>query len=241
MRILVCDDQPETAEKIAGMLEQYKIRAGIAARIDPCSQPQQMRKLSLESYDILFLDVDMETVSGMELARIVRRHRKDAVIVFITNYIEYAPEGYEVQAFRYLLKAELEQKLYAVFIGALEQYRQSHRTLSFSVEGEYIDVALHHVLYLESQKRQIKLHLLQERCPFYQFYGNMSRMTGQLEPLGFLRIHKSYLVNMEYLEKLQYGSAQLKGGLVLKTSEKNFAQIKQNYLAWRAQNKWEII
>lgn len=67
----------------------------------------------LSGCDIAFLDIDFEgkRYNGIDIARRIRSKRKDAVIIFVTNYIEYAPEGYEINAFRYVLKSEISRKL----------------------------------------------------------------------------------------------------------------------------------
>ena len=75
----------------------------------------------LSQYHIMFLDIDMDERSGMDIARRVRELHLDTVIIFVTNYPEFSMEGYEVRAFRYLLKQELEQKLPNYFRDALAE------------------------------------------------------------------------------------------------------------------------
>lgn len=240
MNILICDDQASEVKKIAQRLAEYAKRTDLSAEIYSCCAPQKMAALPFEKYDIVFLDIDMGTVSGIELAKIIRMRRQDSVIVFITNFIEYAPDGYEVKAFRYLLKANMEQKLFGIFCEAAQEYQKRRHIISFLIEGEYIDVALKNILYFESEQRMIKIHVLNERCSLYKFYGNMGDITEQLAPVGFLRIQKSYLVNMEHIDALQYSTVRLKGDITLTVSKKNYAQIKHDYMAWRAENRWDI-
>lgn len=240
MNILICDDQASEIKKITEQLTEYAKKLDIPAEIYSCGEPQNMTALPFEKYDIVFLDIDMGSVSGIELAKIIRRRKQDSVIVFITNYIEYAPDGYEVKAFRYLLKANMEKKLPGIFYEATQEYQKRRHTISFLIEGEYIDVALKNILYFESEQRIIKVHLSNERCSLYKFYGNMGDITKQLAPSGFLRIQKSYLVNMEHIDALQYSTVRLKGGITLSVSKKNYAQIKHDYMAWRAENRWDI-
>ena len=90
------------------------------------------------------------------------------------------------------------------------------------------------ILYFESEQRIMKMHLIRGDRLCHRFYASMTQMTAELEPMGFLRIQKSYLVNMEYIEMLKYG-------IVLKSSEKNHSEIKQRYSLWRAKNRWSIV
>ena len=70
---------------------------------------------NIAQYGILFLDIDLGKESGIDLARKMRKMNPEAVLIFVTNFSEYAPEGYEVDAFRYLAKSELEKKLPTYF------------------------------------------------------------------------------------------------------------------------------
>mgnify|MGYP000612230486 CR=1 FL=1 len=88
----------------------------------------------------------------------------------------------------------------------------------------------------------MQMHLLQSDRVCHRFYASMNEMAdGSWAVWVFLRIQKSYLVNMEYIESLKYGETRLKGGIVLKSSEKNHSEIKQRYSLWRAKNRWNIV
>ncbi len=164
MNVLVCDDDQQIVDSIIEELKKKSEETHVALRFYGFSQPSQI-DLSLP-YDIALLDIDMGETNGIELARKLRAENENIVIIFITNFIQYAPEGFEVQAFRYL--------------------------------------------------------------------------PEKIEPLGFLRIQKSYLVNMHYVEIFQYNKVQLRGGLCLAPSEKNYNELKQKYLHWRGKSRWML-
>ena len=210
----------------------------VALRFYGFSQPSQI-DLSLP-YDIALLDIDMGETNGIELARKLRAENENIVIIFITNFIQYAPEGFEVQAFRYLLKADLSAKLDSYFDSAVQEVLQRKQLVTISINSEIIDVPVNDILYLESHRRIIVMHLLDEKRPAYQFYGNITELSEKIEPLGFLRIQKSYLVNMHYVEIFQYNKVQLRGGLCLAPSEKNYSELKQKYLHWRGKSRWML-
>lgn len=115
------------------------------------------------------------------------------MIIFITNFIQYAPEGFEVQAFRYLLKSDLSAKLDSYFDSAVQEVLRQKQLVTISINSEIIDVPANDILYLESHRRIIVMHLLDEKRPAYQFYGNITELSEKIEPLGFLRIQKAIL------------------------------------------------
>lgn len=102
MNVLVCDDERQIVDSIIETLEKKTEETQVSSRFYGFSQPSQI-DLSLP-YDIALLDIDMGETNGIELARKLRAENENIVIIFITNFIQYAPEGFEVQAFRYLLK-----------------------------------------------------------------------------------------------------------------------------------------
>ena len=104
MNVLVCDDDQQIVDSIIEELKKKSEETHVALRFYGFSQPSQI-DLSLP-YDIALLDIDMGETNGIELARKLRAENENIVIIFITNFIQYAPEGFEVQAFRYLLKAD---------------------------------------------------------------------------------------------------------------------------------------
>lgn len=238
MNVLVCDDDQQIVDSIIEELKKKSEETHVALRFYGFSQPSQIN-LSLP-YDIALLDIDMGETNGIELARKLRAENGNIVIIFITNFIQYAPEGFEVQAFRNLLKADFSAKLDSYFDSAVQEVLQRKQLVTISINSEIIDVPVNDILYLESHRRSIVMHLLDEKCPAYQFYGNITELSEKIEPLGFLRIQKSYLVNMHYVEIFQYNKVQLRGGLCLAPSEKNYNELKQKYLHWRGKSRWML-
>lgn len=241
MNILICDDNASTAEKIAMIVQNHSNNQHLSVTTSVFTDATHCMSGHLGQCDIAFLDIDMKPFSGIDLARHLHTVNPNAIIVFVTNFIEYAPAGYEVKAFRYLLKPELERSFEHIFEEALDEYRKNHQVVSFSIDSEHIEVPIQKILYLESEQRIIKMHLVNSDRPYHRFYASMKQMTDKLEPMGFLRIQKSYLVNMEYIEVLKYGETRLKGGIILNSSEKKHAEIRQQYSLWRAKNRWNIV
>ncbi len=238
MNILICDDNPADAVQIEDSLRQHCNFIAVSINFFVYTDSPQIG--SLQAFDIAFLDIDMPEQNGITLARKLHEIKPDVVIIFVTNFVQYAPEGYEVRAFRYLLKTDLVQKLIPTFDLAVDEVVKNHQCLTISINSEPLNIPLQDILYLESHRRIIVLHLIHEEDPSYQFYRTITELSDKLEPFGFLRIQKSYLVNMNYIEVFRYGKVQLKGGKILTSSEKNHTELKRRYLQWKGQNQWSI-
>lgn len=111
INILLCDDDKDFLQRISDAVAGQPVPPGASICITKSSNPAEITDRQLSQYHIMFLDIDMDERSGMDIARRVRELHLDTVIIFVTNYPEFSMEGYEVRAFRYLLKQELEQKL----------------------------------------------------------------------------------------------------------------------------------
>ena len=145
-----------------------------------------------------------------------------------------------MQAFRYLLKPALEEKLPACFALAVEELRRRRRSIIVRSEGQAVELQLRDILYFESDQRMVTAHLLHNQRPTCRFYFSLTELARQLEGAGFLRVQRSYLVHMVYIQRFQYGAVELRGGVRLPVSTKYYAELKQNYLKWKGQTSWKL-
>ena len=239
LRILICDDDIIVLNKMKTLVEDIFQSMEMKVKINIYSDPAQISNQILSSCDIALLDIDFENpkYNGMDIARSLRVVRKDSIIIFITNFIEYAPEGYEVQAFRYVLKRELDSELAECILLAIEQLQLRNECFKIQVNGEIIDLPLESILYMEVHQHSITAYIRKDQTgkniKTYSFYASLSDLENSLASHGFLRIHKSYLVNMRHLIKFQCRQAILDNGQVLRVGEKGYAEKKRQYLRWK--------
>ena len=232
VRIIICDDNRTFLDRLSADMESALDGLNAKAKVYPYTQMESIPDSILSGCDIAFLDIDFEgkRYNGIDIARKIRAVRKDAVIIFVTNYIEYAPEGYEVNAFRYVLKSDIQKKLPLYLPDALAQLRTERETMKIQNGGELIDIPLSDILYMESQQHTVIIHTPQKE---YRCYNSLTALEEELEAKGFLRIHNSYLVNMAHLTKYQSQEAVLSDGTSLRVSARSYAVQKQKYLLWK--------
>lgn len=237
LHILICDDDYNMLSKMKTIVEEVLADFQTKVEIQAFTDARKISRDTLASCDIALLDIDFENTSynGMDIARQLRTLHSDAVIIFVTNFIEYAPEGYEVQAFRYVLKRDLVENLKTAFQLALQQ--RNKETLQIQCEREIIALTLDDILYLEVQQHSVTAFVRDatsiESCKTYSFYASLSDLEEKLDLQGFLRIHKSYLVNMKYIKKFQCREATLAYGITLRVGEKAYSKNKKKYLLWK--------
>ena len=239
LRILLADDDPVFLSRMEHLLMQYAAQRQLNIQIGSYTR-DDISSFILQSYDLAFLDIDFgnRRGAGIDLARRIRQKRNDTIIIFVTSYVEYAPEGYELRAFRYLLKTDVDTKLELYFSQAVEHFTTKREVVSIQNNGEIINLAVDDILYLESEKHTVHIHMLCGNFDQYSCYSSLQSFEKKLHPLGFLRIQKSYLVNMRHIKKLQCSEVILENGLTLPVSGKNYSEIKRAYLLWKGVQTW---
>ena len=224
LSIAVCDDELieccNMAGKIKHILDEMKI---------PCiiRQFQSGRKLlqALESFDIVFLDIIMQEMDGMKTAQIFREKAFDKIIIFISSSREYVFEAYDVEAFQYLLKPVEDRKLKSVLQKAiLKTESRSQDFIIVSRERQKKKILLDDIYYFEIKGRMIDVH---ERGGVFTYYEQIGDLENKLWDKGFFRCHKSYLINLKYVDGYNRQEVILENGekiVIAKRRYNNFVQ-----------------
>ena len=235
LQILLCDDDGDFLNTL-----RDKIRSILLARQLPCAitcyqDPGEITPQAARSTDLLFLDIDFagKSFNGLDVARRLREYAPHSVLIFVTSYVQYAPEGYEMQAFRYLLKNELDSKLPDYLLQATNKLERTQRRISVTINGEPTTLLLSDILYLQSQGHTVHIHTTGQ---IHSVYGTISQWEEKLQELGFLRTQKSYLVNMQHIKTYQCDSLALKNGTSLPVSEKFYGEKKKQFLLWKGRH-----
>ena len=234
IRILVCDDDPAFTVRLGGWLRENTAR-DLHPEVRECTDPTVLTDAELSGYDIIFLDIDMGPSNGIDTARRLRRLQARALLIFVTNYVEYSPDGYEVNAFRFLLKSQMDAKLPSYYKDALQLLQRREAVFTYSFNGETCRVKLRDILYLESQGRMICLHTVDPGRADPSYYGKMEEEEARLADAGFVRVHKSYLVNMAHIRRLGYAEVLLDDGTALSVSQRKYPTIRTIYLNWKCE------
>ena len=232
IKIILCDDDPVFMIQLQNEIEHTFTKLNMKATIFACNSPQAYSMEQLAECDMAFLDIDFESedCNGIDIARTLRELNNRALVFFVTNYIDYAPAGYEVQAFRYILKRDMGDVLERYIMQAMENLAEGQEYLRLRDKDHSVDLPLEQIRYLEVLDHYVSIHAGKDT---YTLGATLSGMESEMEAHGFLRIHKSYLVNMAHIRKFRSRECVLTDGTALAVSEKNYSQQKQKYLLWK--------
>lgn len=237
IRILLCDDDTVFLEQMRTEIRAVLSKAHVGAVIHTATCAEDIPEELFVSCDLCFLDIDFsgKRYTGMDIAKEIRQGNQNTIIIFLTNYIEYAPQGYEVQAFRYVLKNDVHPKLEQYLLEAINKLSVQRESIQMRISGEPITLYLENIIFVEAMAHSSIIHAKNEdgSQKVYKLYTSLSSMEELLSDRGFLRIQKSYLVNMRKIKKLRCSEVTLDDGTTLPVSEKTYAEQKKKYLLWK--------
>lgn len=228
MNIGICDDEKEICLQIRKLVLAVAPESQVAYY---CSGKQLLAER--QRFDILFLDIQMSDMNGMELARTLRERKEDTVLIFVTALKEYVFEAFDVSAFHYLLKPLANDKFNSVFQEALKEAvkraRNREETLFFQTKSRSFTLLKNEILYVENCRRKVDIHTLRRTETIYATMAHMEALLGG----GFYRCHRGYLVNMAHIAQYSADSILLHNGETIYLSKEkynDFVTAYMNYL-----------
>ena len=234
IKAVILDDDPMFCREL-----QQKIGMGCARRdwgleCVAFSKPQELLDFDLSDIQVAFLDIDMPEIDGIETASQLHRRYPDIILVFVTGYIQYAPTGYKVNAFRYILKESLDEEIDACLDAIQDKRFEGKETVFIETKDGQMEFALQDILYFEGTPyRRVLLYTVHSGEQAIECRGKINEYEERLAGRGFIRLQKSFLANMAYIHKISNYTAKLETGKLLKVSEKDYKKICTEYLMWK--------
>lgn len=201
MKIAVCDDEAVQRELIVKSTREYFLDRKIPAHIQEYSSAEQLIfQYDLHSdIDIVLLDIQMEGMDGIALAKYLRSKNEGLSIIFITAMTEYIYEGFQLNAINYLLKPFENEKLFACLNRAVEECGKQEECLILRVNKELLKIKKSHILRVESDGHYIKF--VTSDCN-YRMKKSMKELEQELSDSCFLKINRSDMINLHGVERI---------------------------------------
>lgn len=205
MHILICDDDAAFGTRMAEYVAAYFAARSILVQTAVCTSAGQ----ALETPELK--------------------------LVYVSAYLEFALEGYTVNAYRYLLKRDIVHTLPSCLDDLLAELTDQRKTLTVHHNRAATEIPLDQIYYLESDLRQINVYGDIPRQPICTYYGKIADLPQMLYENGFLQVSRSDVVNMKYVRSIRSYRALLKNGVELSVSRAGYAAIQNAYLEWKGQ------
>lgn len=228
MNIAICDDNIVQVRKIENLLENYFSGEKLPYELFSYTDSKMLLKDSEKNkFDIAFLDVEMNPVNGIQAGEYLRKNLPNIILIYVSGYIDYSVQGYKVQAFRYILKRDLDVLFKEDMDAALIQYRKINDCFTYKKDGETITVPYRDIVYLISSERRVTVYT--DNGETDTFYAKLDDLEKQFEYHNFLRVQQSYLVNLKYSLKLSNYNIYLRNNIVIPVTKRNYQQLRLKY------------
>lgn len=179
-----------------------------------------------QDIDIVFLDIEMKSVDGLDVAKAIRTKDSELTIVFATAFAEYAVQGYDVQAMDYLLKPIESDKIKRVLKRHIERQPSVKETVTIDSHGEMIRLTLDDILYIEVNRRECEIHLKDKVVTVNR---SLIEIADELND-DFIQTHRSYLVNVKHMSRLLKTDTELSDGAVVPVSRRLAKPVQEKFI-----------
>lgn len=228
MDIAVVDDEKAIREHICALIEEQKPES----RIEAYSTGEELIA-SGKRFDIVFLDIQMDGMNGIEAARNLRQRQEDTVLIFITGIEEHVFDALDLYAFHYLLKPVDERKFVEVLERAAGEAKKKKEKKCLFIRTRNLMLDQSDILYIESRAKKLEIHTAGADKAI-EIYAAMDELDGQLGE-DFYRCHRAYIVNMAHITEYDNESITLTNGDKVYLTKKKYGEFVKAYM-WFLQN-----
>ena len=230
---VIVDDEEDVLQSTKAMLAEQFNKENTAVAFDFFTKGEDFLSMFEENfhYDIIFLDIEMPGIDGISLCRRIRQISKDSLVIFISNKEELVFQTFEVQPFRFIRKSELTDLCPSLVDSIIKELkRRSPQTFTITESGgDVFSFDARNILYVEAQRKECKIVTARKSTSIKMKFMDLEEV---LKRYHFIRIHRSFLVNMDYIFRITKTSVILTNDEELPISRGSSNDLKQVFITY---------
>lgn len=207
-QIAICDDEKkildDISRKIRDAFAQIEVPADYFGTTDSTKMMEYLQK---KSVDVIFLDIDMPVFSGMDLAAFLNETHPNSILVFVTSHDALVYQSFAYRPFGFIRKTHLDEELQELVERIGKELSRRKRDIVINKGQELIRIFIQDIFYIEAEGNYLNVYT---KAEVIHIRETMTNMEKQLLEKGFVRCHKGYLINAEYVEKLKTTEVDLR-------------------------------
>ncbi|WP_164489045.1 MULTISPECIES: LytR/AlgR family response regulator transcription factor [unclassified Romboutsia] len=232
MNIAICEDNNEEFNIINKYIENWSKEKNIEVKVDKYRSAESFlfEWIDYDKYDLIFLDIKMKYISGIELSNLIREKNKIVDIVFTTGIFEHALHGYSVNAMQYLLKPIGQNDIHLCLDKVLEKLNYTNKLSKFIIiktSKNCIRLNYDEIYYFEMFSPNITIYTIKEEIVIRK---TISEVEDDLRDNLFIRCHRSYIVNLRYVKSISKNTIILENGVSIPVSRNKYKEVNDSYI-----------
>lgn len=225
--VAICDDDEKLCFKIEDIIAKYGKKTSKMIKTEVFFSGEELYKYMKdgEFFDLVFLDIEMEPISGVETGLLIRQelHNNEIQIVFISSHSEYAVDLFQIRPMDFLIKPLTSQRIIGTVETYLNIFEKSMKTFQYHMKHQTYKVLISTILYFSSNDREVSVHFTDGKVD--TFYGSLDAIYKQLHQYKFIRSHRSFLVHYDKIVVFMKDTVQMVNGQLLPVSRKKKREI----------------
>lgn len=229
INIAICDDEIRICNQLEEYISDFFVEQKNEFNIDIFTSGDSLcQAMQTESYDLIFLDIELPGNNGVQTGDFIRNILKNnkVSIVYISANQSYAMELFEIRPINFLVKPLTDERVCKVIGTFLQLFGEKEKFFTFKVNGHIHKAALSDILYFESDKRKVTVVTVNGS---YEFYDSLKNVDKQVEASCFMMIHQSILVNFDYVKLFEYDKITMTDNSVLPISQLKRTEVRESY------------
>lgn len=234
INIAICDDDEFFAQKLKTDIENIMLTSTkiIYFNIDVYSSGRKLLCNYNSDYSVCFLDICLDKEDGIGMGIKIKERYPDTILVFVTSFIDFSLEGYKANAFRYLLKDSLNNLLPECIDNIISKLSMEEATIQLMCQNSLANIKVNNIVYIESFLHNQIVHLSNGQK--LECSMTLSDFEKQTSKHCFLKPHKSFIVNIKYIEYIKNYSIKLVNGESIPIAHNKYSLFKKTYLEYLA-------
>ena len=228
MKILICDDEEAYVEILRAHVHEYMANRFVAHEIITSTDPTSVLR-SDTRFDLAFLDIQMDGMDGIALARELKKRNGKLALFFVTNYNEYQDEAMDLRAFRYFEKPFDTRRLYSGLDKAMEYIDGAYVDIFMRSNGAQHRLLVDDIIYVMRDNRRVVAVTAQGS---YVTRESFDWWCGKLPSLFFYQVHNSFLVNLHYVQVYSYSELMLTNGARISIASRKQAAFRKYWFEY---------
>lgn len=235
MKIIICDDEPLAREQIRRYIQNYNQAMPDYELLEFSSGEELVRSCKDNlCADIVFLDIELNNLDGIDTAKLIRIYNKKIIIIFVSSHKERVFDAFDCETFHFITKPFSQEKFDDVLEKALAKYKLQHQYYMIKWRNQSIKMPIEKIKYLEICRRHVVFHTYDGE---FQMSTTLADVLNDLVAYGFLQTHQGYVVNMGLIMRIEGLEIMLMDGTKVSISARKRKTVITEYANYISRNK----